>query len=434
MTTVVWNDTNEWVSEVYSPLEGSTIYEIEYEEGCAVESIEGLYSSSAVQTVDNLPSSLKRIGHCTFGQCQNLVKVVIPEGVVSLGDYCFNGDTNLKEVVFPDSLKEFGMGCFKGCTALPDNFPLPQNLTTTGSGTFSECKFNIMTIPDGWTSIPANLLEGSGIKSVIIPETVKAIGESAFSNCRALESVDLKNIDVIGAKAFSYCESLKSVNLSGTISKIEYMAFADCTSLSNVSLQNVKTIGANAFENCTSLTSVSLPKTLEHLEEHAFYGTGIKQIYLDGAETLYADLSEYELEKVTISKNIKYLDGTIARTGLFSDAGFNEETGEGVNLMVEFEDGAQLKTFSSFFDYSYIHELTLPASITLLDHGTFTGAKLKNLYLKSSTPPELQGALRPQSYYNGEFRIYVPQGSEDAYRTAEVWSELYSDIIFPYAL
>jgi len=161
--------------------------------------------------------------------------------------------------------------------------------------------------------------------------------------------------------------------------------------------------------------------------------TGIRQLYLNGAETLYAEITDCEMEKITISKNIKHLDGSLRMTGV-AGSGYNEETGEGFNLIVEFEKESQLETFGNFFDYSYIEEIRLPASITTIDHGTFTGSTLKRLYMEATVPPDLNGVFRPDSFYSGEFRIYVPQGSEDLYRTSDIWAEEYPDIIFPYTL
>lgn len=433
ITTIVWNETNEWIDESYSPLKGSNIYEIEYESGSVLKSIEGLYNNSAVQTVDNLPSSLKRIGRNTFDHCPNLIKVVIPEGVTYLGDYCFNSCTKLKEVVFPESLVEFGRNCFTGCTSLPDDFPLPVSLTTAGIGTFSGCTFKSMTIPDGWTAIPANLFAGTGIMSVTIPQTVVEIGKEAFYNCKALESVALNKVRTIGESAFRYCTALKSVSLPESCERIDYMTFAGCSSLEDISMPAVKVIEESAFIDCTSLTDIALSNTLETLGEGALNNTGIRQLYLNGAETLYAEITDCEIEKITISKNIKHLDGSLRMTGV-AGPGYNEETGEGFNLIVEFEKESQLETFSYFFDNSYIEEIRLPASITTIDHGTFTGSTLKRLYMEATVPPDLNGVFRPDSFYYGEFRIYVPQGSEDLYRTSDIWAEEYPDIIFPYTL
>lgn len=429
ITTAIWNETGEWITDIYSPLQGSSIYKIDYEEGSALESVLGLYYKSPVQTVDNLPESLKNIGEYTFAYCDNLVKVVIPEGVISLGDYCFRNDAKLREVVFPTTLVELGRNCFENCTSLPDNFPLPPSLKSVGSGVFSGCKFKTMTVPEEWTEIPAYLFSGSAISSVVIPETVKAVGESAFRGCSALTSVELKNITEIGRSAFENCYNLKSVSLSG-VERIEPETFMNCTSLTGVNMADVRSIGVDAFYGCSSLTTLSLPNTLEKIYS-CIGGTGIREFYLNGAETLYADLSGLELERLVISKNIRHLDGSIAYTGIAGEPGVSEETGDGADLTVEFESGSQLETFGTFFDSSWIKELTLPATITTIGHGTFTQSTIENLYMRATVPPVLTGMLRPNSFWQGKFRIYVPTSSVSAYKTAEMWSE-FADIIYPY--
>lgn len=53
---------------------------------------------------------IRHIADNAFAQNENLKKVVIPEGVVSLGETCFFGCVNLEQIEFPQSLREIGRG------------------------------------------------------------------------------------------------------------------------------------------------------------------------------------------------------------------------------------------------------------------------------------------------------------------------------------
>ncbi len=96
------------------------------------------------------------------------------------------------------------------------------------------------------------------ITSVVIPESVTAIGDSAFSNCQNLTSVIIPgSVETIGTSAFGGCSSLTSVVLGKNVSKLGEYAFYNCPNLTSVVIgENVSTIGSYAFFGCSKLTSV----------------------------------------------------------------------------------------------------------------------------------------------------------------------------------
>jgi hypothetical protein len=107
--------------------------------------------------------------------------------------------------------------------------------------------------------------------SVIIPETVKTIGEAAFLR-QSLSSISFPaSLRVIGYMAF-YETALQHVDLSHTgITFVAKNAFSGCHSLQTVKLPDtVETIEDSAFSLCSKLTSANIPASIKEIGNKAF--------------------------------------------------------------------------------------------------------------------------------------------------------------------
>ena len=143
--------------------------------------------------------------------------------------------------------------------------------------------------------IPAYMLLGTGVKSIVLPPGLKKIGDGAFSstplktfkggaiswlgkgifhNCRQLESVDLSEskMSVIPERTFSGCVSLSEFSLPGALIYIGPHAF-EGTGIKRADFPKVNEIGAYAFANASRLEEASYA-TGCRMGEGAFFGTG----------------------------------------------------------------------------------------------------------------------------------------------------------------
>ncbi|MBQ8545460.1 MAG: leucine-rich repeat domain-containing protein [Clostridia bacterium] len=90
---------------------------------------------------------------------------------------------------------------------------------------------------------------------------------------RDATSFEIPNgVEKIGACAFSSAQSLEKIVLANTVKTIGISAFVNCHSLSLISLNNVEKIDDNAFYGCSSLENITIPKGVTEMGAWAFYG------------------------------------------------------------------------------------------------------------------------------------------------------------------
>ena len=110
------------------------------------------------------------------------------------------------------------------------------------------------------------------LQQVIFPKhgSLRQIDASAFSNCRALRSIDIPGtVETIGEDAFYQCTSLKHVNLSEGLKQIEKEAFYCCSSLETANFSStLNMIGTRAFYECRSLTTIKFTPKPAWITDH----------------------------------------------------------------------------------------------------------------------------------------------------------------------
>ena len=113
--------------------------------------------------------------------------------------------------------------------------------------------------------------QDAGIRSVVIPETVDHIGDSAFADCIGLERVDCYGpLTRLGRSAFDGCTALETVVFHNSVRHIDNYAFNFCTALARVDWGDaLRVIGESAFHR--SGLSGALLLDVEHIGEQAFW-------------------------------------------------------------------------------------------------------------------------------------------------------------------
>lgn len=125
------------------------------------------------------------------------------------------------------------------------------------------------------TAIGDKCFQKQSLKGVCIPETVRAIGNSAFQDCKNLASVTFLGAPytiTVGNNAFQNCPKLKTINLPDA-KTIGNFAFDGCTSLEKIVLKyGTESIGEYCFRNCSSLTLVEIPDSVTYIGNGVFGG------------------------------------------------------------------------------------------------------------------------------------------------------------------
>ena len=167
-----------------------------------------------------------------------------------------------------------GSEAFRDRTDIVGSVLIPDSVTTIDESAFEGCSaLTSINIPDGVTSIRRYAFSGcSSLTEITIPDGVASIGDNAFEGCSALTSVNIPDgVTSIGRYAFSGCSSLTEITIPDGVTSIGDNAFSGCSSLTNIDLPaTLKSIGDFAFASCSNLTEIIIPEGVTTLNAGTF--------------------------------------------------------------------------------------------------------------------------------------------------------------------
>ena len=185
-----------------------------------------------------------KIGANRFKGCEKLTAFTVPDTVTSLGDSCFYGCYKLEEITIPNSVISIGERCFLRTRALTE-ITLPNTLTSLGDSCFyqdykyTDQGLTKITIPDSVTAIGESCFSGNGkLREVTLPTGLKSIGDTAFQACESLDTLKIPDsLETLGAGAF-YGSGIRQLVIPESVTAIggdtRYGLFGGCTRLSCV--------------------------------------------------------------------------------------------------------------------------------------------------------------------------------------------------------
>lgn len=342
------------------------------------------------------PTRVSEITEGAFCGAYRLKSLSLSDGLRKIGEGAFNLMSALQTLVFPDGISEIPPFVCNGCNSLA-----------------------AVKIPEGCLSVGRSAFEASGLKSCILPATVKSIGASSFASCRKLGQFDFGHVGEIGDSAF-FSAALSDVIFPETLRHLGKYAFHKSNIKKVVINGGLKHVGACAFF-ITALESVEFQEGVESIGQSCFMNSKLSGVRFP---------SSLKTIQSAAFADCKYLAEIEFAEGLDSicSSAFSKCTAlTGIDL----PNSLTVLGVSPFWYCDGLRSVSLGSGLKEIGHSAFNPAgTLQSVRCAAETPPVMK-------MYEGEYNnftadtysravLMVPEESVEAYRAAPGWNRFKS--------
>lgn len=417
---------------------------------------DGFVNCNKLKTII-LPPRVKSLGRQAFSGCNYLTSIQLSDDLESIGEAALNSFSRMDSLFIPAKVSHIASNAFEhtnnlkyiavdkdnkyfdtreDCNALIETATntllrgssdsvIPSTVTALGDYAFSMAAFKTLDIPDNITSIGTGAFKHCLLlEEINLPEGLAEIGDEAFYGCSKLLEIKVpEKVSRIGRSAFSSCRLLKEISLPESIAEIGEAAFHSCQELTEIALSDkITVIPDYIFTYCSNLCKVEISKNITTIGTNAFsYCEKLSEITLPESVTRIEGgaFRGTAIKTITIPSKVRKLSNQVFQNCNSLESIILSEGLEFIN--------------SECIGSTRLAEITIPATIQEISYRAFVGCpELKSVYIKAITPPK-----HPNNYLFGSDndlenrKIYVPRQSLEAYRTSESW-KAYANIIEGY--
>jgi Flp pilus assembly protein protease CpaA len=346
------------------------------------------FAYSADLTSVTIPNTVTEIGGLAFMQCTGLTSITIPNSVETIGSHAFYVCENLTSITIPSSVKSIKNTSFSGCPAL-------TSISVESRNTVYDSRENCNAIIETATNTII-----SGCMNTVIPNSVTAIGGSAFENCTGLKSLTIPNsVKSIGRLAFNFCTGLTSVTIPNSVTSIGIEVFEGCNALAAISVESGNTV-YDSRENCNAVIETETNTLV----------AGCKNTVIPSSVTTigkYAFAYCYGLTSMTIPEGVTTIDDQAFRTCMNMTS-------------VTIPNSVTLIATFAFAYCDNLNSVTIGNSVDSIGDGAFgICPNLKDVYCYADSVPTGKYAFYRSSL---NATLHVPAASVEAYKETYPWS------------
>lgn len=349
-------------------------------------------------------------------------KVVLPEGTVDVSPSAFYG-TAITSVTIPD-------GCFLSYASFAHCKNLSEVIFTGNASAESTAFFDTPWLLNHEPGVIYAGTTAIGIagtpKEIVIKEGTKSIGKEAFAPFSAgnqivggfsLEKVTLpEGLEKMESMAFYGCTKLKSVNIPASLKEMGNNVFGYCLSLSDVKLGEGLTFLPDIYEDLP-IPTIYVPASVERWDAFRFNDvTASFEVSPDNQVFASQGGILYDKQKTAVLAAPPALVNAVIPEGCVSIGVARDDYAKSAAKASAYEDMAEV-TFGE-----KLETVSLPSTLQNIYSGSafYESRNLKECRVFNSTPIELYYYAFPDDLQDAT--LYVPQGSENAYRNADVWN------------
>ena len=325
---------------------------------------------------------------------KSLTSVRLPKITKTISDFAFAGCSNLKVVNFTEltNLEAMYSNAFQNTNL--QEIDLRNTKLTEIEGAFRNVK-NLETIkfPQAITRL-GDVFYGSILKEIDLSNftNLKTL-DGTFGDCKDLVKVTLPEGLTTINNAFYGCEKLATINLPKSLQVIGNSAFSNTKfqvfDLSG--LKELQSIGSSAFSGCPELSEVILPASLEQINDYAF-ASCYKLTSIDLSNTQLQRISNRTFSWCAALKSVK-MPKTLEIIGEYAFDGCEKLSGI----------------------------LELGSNMTRINEYAFSNTRISIIRCEATVPPVLNKNAMPETWV----AAFVPEGSADAYKEADVWKDMW---------